>query len=83
MDGLARTPGQLGQAIRRARKQQKLTQAELGERAGLRQATISLLETGHPAARLDSVLAALTALDLELRVANRSKGDAADLEDVF
>lgn len=71
---LGRTPQQIGNAIRRARRQLGLSQAGLGERAGLRQATVSLIETGHPAARLDTLLGLLAALDLEFRIAPRSRG---------
>ena len=51
MKTLARDARQLGNLIRRARKQQTISQKVLGDRAGLRQETISLLETGNPAAR--------------------------------
>ena len=70
---LGRTPEQIGNAIRRARKQKGLNQAQLGEHAGMRQPTVSLIERGNPAARIDSVLALLAALDLEFQVAPRSK----------
>lgn len=83
MTNLARTPGQLGNIVRNARKSQGLTQAQLGGKAGLRQETISLIETGHPAARLDTILAVLAALDLEIRIDPRSRSDAADIEDIF
>ncbi len=76
MNDLARTPGQIGNVVRRIRKGQRLTQAQLGEKAGLRQETISLIETGNPATRLDTILAVLAALDLEFRIAKRSKGTA-------
>ena len=58
-------------------------QTELGEKAGLRQETISLIETGNPAARLETILAVLSALDLEFRIATRSRGQAADIEEIF
>jgi len=83
MTDLARTPTQIGNLIRRIRKKRGLSQSQLGERAGLRQETISLIETGHPAAKLDTILAVLAALDLELRIVPRTKGSAADLEDIF
>ena len=79
MTTLARTPQQIGSAIRRARRRMGLNQAALGERAGLRQATVSLIETGHPAARIDTLLGLLAALDLEFHIAPRS-GGAADPE---
>jgi HTH-type transcriptional regulator/antitoxin HipB len=83
MTDLARTPKQIGNLIRRARKQGGLSQTALGDKAGLRQETISLIETGHPAARLETILAVLAALDLELRMAPRSSGSATDIEDMF
>ena len=83
MSDLARNPKQIGNLIRRARKQRGLSQTQLGERTGLRQATISLIETGNPAATLETILTVLSVLDLELRIAPRSKGTAADIEDIF
>jgi HTH-type transcriptional regulator/antitoxin HipB len=83
MSDLARSPKQLGNLIRRARKQRGLSQAQLGEKAGLRQATISQIETGNPATTLETLLMVLSVLDLEFRIATRSKGTAADIEDIF
>lgn len=80
---LARTPAQIGNIIRRARKQQQLSQTQLAEAAGLRQETISLLENGNPAARLETVLAVLASLDLELRVGNRTRSEPSAIEDIF
>lgn len=74
MPDLARSPEQLGNLIRRSRKKLRLSQRELGERTGLRQETISLIETGNPATRLDTILTVLAALDLEFQVATRSRG---------
>ena len=74
MSDLARDPGQIGNLIRRARKRQGLSQQALGDKVGLRQETISLLENGNPATRLETLLAVLAALDLELQIAVRSKG---------
>lgn len=73
MSDLARTPAQLGNTIRRNRKRLGLSQSELGERAGLRQETISLIEAGNPAARLSTILTILAALDLELRITQRTR----------
>jgi len=71
MSELARSPEQLGNAIRRARKKHGMSQSELGEKAGLRQETISLIENGNPAAKLETILAVISALDLELEIAER------------
>ena len=83
MDDLARNPKQIGNIIQRARKKQGLNQSELGAKAGLRQETISLIETGNPAAKMKTILAVLAALDLEFRIAARSKLDHADFESMF
>lgn len=83
MIDLARSPKQLGNLIRSARKKRRWNQQQLGERAGLRQETISLIETGNPATRLDTILAVLAALDLELRVTTRTLGQPSAIEDIF
>lgn len=74
MSDLARDPRQIGNVIRRTRKLRGLSQGELGAKAGLRQETISLMENGNSAAKIETILAVLAALDLELRIAPRSKG---------
>ena len=83
MSDLARTPKQIGTLIQRARKKRDWTQQQLAERAGLRQATISTIESGEKPAKLDTILAVLAALDLEVRIGARSKGDASDIEKIF
>ncbi len=75
MNDLARDPKQIGNLIRRARKRRALSQKGLGDKAGLRQETISLIENGNPATRLETLLAVLAALDLEFQIAPRSKGE--------
>jgi HTH-type transcriptional regulator/antitoxin HipB len=79
----ARTASQIGAISRRARRNAGLTQAELGKRIGLRQATISKLEAGEPATRLSTLLDALTALGLEIMIDKRGKASVRDLEDLF
>lgn len=83
MNDLARTPRQIGTIIQRARKKRGWTQTQVAERAGLRQATISLIESGEKPAKLDSILAVLAALDLEFRVGERSKGAGRHIEELF
>jgi HTH-type transcriptional regulator/antitoxin HipB len=74
MSNLARDPKQIGNLIRRARKSQKLSQKDLGAKAALRQETISLIENGNPAARIETLLTVLAVLDLEFQIATRTKG---------
>lgn len=83
MNQHARTAQQLGAIIRRARRKAGLTQAELGKKIGLRQATISKLEKGEPATRISTLLDTLTALGLEVIVDERAKATPQRLEDIF
>jgi HTH-type transcriptional regulator/antitoxin HipB len=83
MSDLARTPKQIGGLVRRTRKKRGLSQTQLGNKAGLRQETISLIETGNPATKLDTILSVLAALDLEFRVMPRSKGSPSGIEEIF
>ncbi|SCM66710.1 transcriptional regulator, XRE family [Donghicola eburneus] len=83
MNDLARTPRQIGTVIQRARKQRGWTQTELAEQAGVRQATISMIEGGGKPAKLETILAILAALDLEFRIGARSKGHSSDIEELF
>lgn len=79
-ESIARNEKQLGAILRRARKQAGLTQSGLGDHIHLRQGTVSRLEAGQPAVQLHTLMAALSALDLELVIRPRSKGSAADIE---
>lgn len=83
MADLARDPRQIGNLIRRARKKQGWSQTQLGRLAGLRQETISLIETGNPSTTLETILSVLAALDLEFRAMPRSKSRASDIEEIF
>ena len=80
MEQIARTPKQLGAALRRKRKHLGLSQAELGQGINLRQATVSALEGGEVDTKLTTLLDALAALNLERVVRPRSTGSSADIE---
>ena len=83
MEQLARTPTQLGAALRRARKHLGLSQAALGQRINMRQATVSALESGGVDTKLTTLLDALAALNLELVVRPRTSSSSADIEALF
>lgn len=83
MADLVRNAKQLGNAIRRARRRLGLSQGELGERAGVRQGTISEIESGTRGGQLETVLALLAVLGLELQVTARSGDSQADIERDF
>ena len=82
MTPASRTPKQLGTELRRYRKKQGLTQADLSTRMGKRQATISSLESAGNGT-LETLFAVLSALDLELAIRPRSKGESASIGDIF
>jgi HTH-type transcriptional regulator / antitoxin HipB len=83
MDQFARTPQQIGALIRRHRRQAALSQSELGQKMGARQATVSKLESGEPGTQLKILMDALAALNLELVIRARSKAEPKSIEDIF
>jgi HTH-type transcriptional regulator/antitoxin HipB len=78
----ARTPQQIGSALRAARRAKGMTQTELASLSGQRQELISKIESGSPGTSISAVCALLAALGLEFAVRPRSAG-AADIEDIF
>jgi HTH-type transcriptional regulator/antitoxin HipB len=82
METIARTPLQLGNYIRQRRRELGLTQEKLAAKVGVRQRTVSDIETSA-AVRFDTVLRTLAALDLELVIRPRTKGSARDIERLF
>jgi len=83
MDTILRTTKNIGDAIRRIRRQRNLTQEALGQKVHARQATISKLEAGEPATQLRILMDTLAALDLELVIQTRSKALPDEIEDSF
>jgi HTH-type transcriptional regulator/antitoxin HipB len=83
VDQITRDPKQLGELVRRRRKELGLSQEAVGSRISLRQSTISALETSTANTRLGTVLDVLVALDLELVSRPRTKGSAREIEELF
>ena len=83
MQELARNPKQIGNLVRRARKKRDWSQTQLGDKVGLRQETVSLIENGNPATKIATILAVLVALELEFRVMPRTRGAATAIEELF
>ncbi|WP_135213204.1 helix-turn-helix domain-containing protein [Vitreimonas flagellata] len=81
MDQIARSPKQIGAALRRRRRALGLTQAQVAKDTSIRQATVSSAEAGEPM-QLTTLFDLLTALDLEIVLRPRSKG-ATNVSDVF
>ena len=82
MNQIARTAKQVGVAVRRRRRALGLSQSDLGSRAGLRQATISTLESGEPGTRLRTLVDVMAALELEVVIQGRSKAPKS-IEELF
>ena len=83
MSQLARDEKQIGSIIRRRRKQLKLSQSQLGKKSGVRQALVSIVESGNPATKIKTILSILAALDLEFQIQERSNADSFNIEDIF
>jgi HTH-type transcriptional regulator / antitoxin HipB len=83
MLNLIRSPKSLGNAIHRARKEQRLSQTQLGEKTGMQQSDISKIENGHAAMKLETLLSLLAALDLDLQITPRAKSSIKDLADML
>ena len=79
----ARTPKQIGAAVRRRRRALGLNQQEVGTKTRLRQATISGLEAGEAGTQLRTLFGVLTALNLELVIRPRTKASNDKIEEIF
>lgn len=82
MEQAARTPKQIGAILRRFRQQRDRSQSELGADINKRQATISTLENGA-GGTLETLLAVMSALDLEMVIRPRTKGTTSEIADIF
>ena len=70
------SPETLGKVLRRYRKNLGLTQVEAGSKFNLPQKTVSRIEAGAVAIRLDTVFKYMAALGLEIHLEPRDKPSA-------
>lgn len=75
MSSVVRTSGQLGPILKRLRKAKGWSQQALGQKVGLSQERISVIENQPEKVSLDSLLTVLMALDVEMQIAPRDAGD--------
>jgi len=68
---ILQTPQQLGEVIRRRRRELGLTQTQVAEVANTNLRFVSELERGKPTARLENVLRVLATLGIELKAEGR------------
>ena len=83
MENIARTPSQIGEALRRERRRNGISQTTVGDKTKLRQATISALERGEADTQLSTLCDVLTALNLELVIRPRTAASVEDIEELF
>ncbi|MBT2554789.1 helix-turn-helix transcriptional regulator [Arthrobacter sp. ISL-5] len=69
-------PETLGAEVRARRAALRLSQQDLADMAGVSERFVRFVEQGKPSVQLDSLLAVLETLGLELRLSTRSR-DAA------
>jgi HTH-type transcriptional regulator / antitoxin HipB len=81
-DQIARTPKQVGDALRRRRRSLGMHQKDIAGKTGLRAATISGVEAGQ-SGTLRTLFDVLTALDMEVVIRPRTKGSTEKIEDLF
>lgn len=79
---LVKSSEQLGEALRRFRKKQKLSQGELAEKAGLTQKTVSIIEN-EGTGTIKSLMLLLSALELDLKVLERVQKNMNDFEGLY
>jgi HTH-type transcriptional regulator / antitoxin HipB len=77
MEQIIFSPKSFGNAIKRRRKEKKLSQEKAGSDFRINQTTISSIELGAPGTRLDTVFRVLAALDLEMII--RPKKNTKDI----
>ena len=72
MDYVARTPAQLGPILRSIRGERGLTQRDAGAKVGLKQSTVSAIESDAGRTSVDTLYKLLSALGLELVVRSKT-----------
>lgn len=72
MDYVARTPEQLGQILKSCRLERKLTQQAAGTKVGMKQSTVSVIESDAGHSSVETLYKLLSALQLELVLRDRN-----------
>lgn len=69
-----------GEAIRRERTDQRLTQAQLAENAGVGRPWLSELESGKPTAEIGRAISVVNALGLAIKLMPAPRPDPGELD---
>ena len=81
MQMLLVSPKDIGAALKTLRKEKGLSQKELGQRVGLDQKKVSLIENGNPNCRVDSLFRLLSAFELGAVLQSKSNSSTSDQDD--
>lgn len=77
MEIVARTPAQLGAALKSARIRRGLNQSDAASNVGLKQKTVSSLENIGARTTVDTLYKMLSVLGLELVIRDKERGDTS------
>lgn len=72
---------ELGEAVKRARRERGMTQINLAEQANVARSAVQKLEAGRGTVNFDTVMKLLRTLSLDLEVASRTGPDRPIYED--
>lgn len=78
METTTRTPQQLGQALKARRAALRLSQTAVGNKVGIKQDTVSVLEIHTPSSTIETLFKALSALGLELVIREKGRPTAQE-----
>jgi HTH-type transcriptional regulator / antitoxin HipB len=73
---IVHSANEMAESIRDRRKRQQLSQSEVGDRVGMKQATVSAFENKPASTKLETLFKILAALDLELQIVPRGSVQA-------
>lgn len=77
MDYVARTPAQLGPVLKSIRAARELTQQGAGVKVGLKQSTVSAIESDSGRSSVETLYKLLSALGLELVIRDKPSDHGA------
>ena len=74
---IVHSANEMAESIRDRRRRQKLSQAEVSDRVGIKQSTVSAFENNPQSTKLETLFKILAALDLELQIVPRGSVNQA------
>lgn len=80
---VSRTPKQLGEAIKRVRKGQHLSQEQLAKKIGSTQRVISSIESGKAGTYIETIMRVISALNYEIELRPKQREEDFDPEEFF